>query len=131
MSKPQPVVIHPEERILAATMPGMEQRLFFDREGRWAGWAGWIRNGAGDVSGWHHHATNETFVYVIRGSLTIHFGPGGGESVVARAGDFFFIPPQTIHRETTSNDADLEAFVLRVGREPEQVNVDGPESASG
>lgn len=130
MSNPRPIVIHPQERILGPATPGMEHRLFFDREGRWAGWAGWIRNEAGDVSGWHHHAANETYVYVIRGSLTIHFGHGPDEKVVARAGDFFFIPPHTIHREITSKDADLEAFVLRVGREPEQVNVDDPESAS-
>jgi uncharacterized RmlC-like cupin family protein len=128
MIKPRPVVVHPDEGILGPETPGMQGRQFLDSEGRWAGWAAWIHNEAGEVSGWHHHAANETFVYVIRGSLTIHFGPGGGESVVAGAGDFFFIPSHTIHRETTSDDADLEAFVLRVGREPEQVNVDGPEA---
>jgi uncharacterized RmlC-like cupin family protein len=129
MSQARPVVIHPEEAMLGPATPGMEQRLFFDPAGRWAGWAGWIRNEAGEVSPWHHHPVSDTYVYVIRGSLTIHFGPGGAESVVARAGDFFFIPSHTIHRETTSSDTDLEAFVLRFGREPEHVNVDGPEPA--
>jgi hypothetical protein len=38
-------------------------------------------------------------------------------------------PTHAIHRETTSQDSDLEAFVIRVGGEPEHVNVDGPESA--
>ncbi len=128
MGRSRPVVVHAEEAMLGPATPGMERRLFFDPDGRWAGWAGWIRNEAGDVSAWHHHPASDTYVYVIRGSLTIHFGPGGGESVVARAGDFFLIPSQTIHRETTSHDADLEAFVLRVGREPEQVTVDGPEA---
>lgn len=131
MRKSRPVVVHPEEGIAGPATPGMERRHLFDRDGRWAGWAGWIRNEAGDVSGWHHHAANDTYVYVIRGSLTIDFGPGGAESVVARAGDFFFIPSQTIHHETTSQDADVEAFVLRVGGEPEHVNVDGPEAAGG
>ena len=131
MSKSRPVVVNPEEGILGQATPGMERHQFFDRDGRWAGWAGWIRNDAGDMSGWHHHAANDTYVYVIRGSLTIDFGPGGAESVVARASDFIFIPSQTIHRETTSQDADVEAFVLRVGGEPEHVNVDGPEAAGG
>jgi uncharacterized RmlC-like cupin family protein len=95
---------------------------------RWrSSWASWIRNQAGDVSGWHHHAANDTYVYVSRGSVAFDFGPGGAENVVVRAGDFVHIPPQTIHRETTSPDADLEAFVLRIGGEPEHVNVDGPE----
>jgi uncharacterized RmlC-like cupin family protein len=74
-------------------MPGMERRRQFDRDGRWAGW---IRNDAGDASGWHHHAANDTYVYVSRGSLTIDFGPGGADSIVARAGDFIFVPSRTI-----------------------------------
>jgi len=109
--------------------PGSERRHFFDGDGRWVGWAGWIRNEPGEVSGWHHHAANDTHVYVIRGSVTIDFGPRGAERIVAGAGDFFIVPPQTIHRETTSQDSDLEAFVVRVGGEPEHVNVDGPEAA--
>ena len=56
----------------------------------------------------------------------------GAESVVARAGDFFIVPPHTIHREVTGNDVDLEAFIHpRVGGEPEHVNVEGPDSAGG
>jgi uncharacterized RmlC-like cupin family protein len=129
MSKSRPVVVHPEEGM--PEPPGAERRQFIDRDGRWVGWAGWIQNEAGDVSGWHHHAANDTHVYVIRGSVTIDFGPGGAESIVAGAGDFFIIPSQTIHRETTSQESDLEAFVVRVGGDPEHVNVDGPEAAGG
>jgi uncharacterized RmlC-like cupin family protein len=127
MSKSRPVVVHhPEQGAPAPAMSGPERRQQFERVGRWADW---IRNDAGDVSDWHHHAANDTYVYVSRGSVTIDFGPGGAESVVARAGDFFIVPSQTIHRETTGHDADLEAFVIRVGGEPEHVNVDGPEGA--
>jgi uncharacterized RmlC-like cupin family protein len=129
MSKSRPVVVHPEEGM--PEPPGPDRRQFIDRDGRWVGWAGWIQNEAGDVSGWHHHAANDTHVYVIRGSVTIDFGPGGAESIVAGAGDFFIIPSQTIHRETTSQESDLEAFVVRVGGDPEHVNVDGPEAAGG
>ena len=129
MSKSRPVVVHHrEQRVPAPAMSGAERRQQFEREGRWADW---IRNDAGDVSGWHHHAANDTYVYVSRGSVTIEFGLSGAESVVARAGDFFIVPSQTIHRETTGHDADLEAFVVRVGGEPEHVNVDGPEAAGG
>jgi uncharacterized RmlC-like cupin family protein len=129
MSKSLPVVVHPQEAIAGPTTPGMELRHLFDPDGRWVGWTGWIRNDAGDVSRWHHHVANDTYVYVIRGSVTIEFGPGGAERVEARAGDFFLVPSHTIHRETTSPNADLEAFVLRVGGEPEHLDVDGPEMA--
>jgi uncharacterized RmlC-like cupin family protein len=130
MSKSRPVVVHPEEATAGPATPGMELRHHFDRGGRWVGWSGWIRNDAGDVSGWHHHAANDTYVYVIRGSVTIEFGPGGTERLEARSGDFFLVPSQAIHRELTGPDADLDAFVLRVGGEPEHVDVDGPEGAS-
>lgn len=49
---------------------------------------------------------------------------------MARAGDFFIVPSQTIHRELTGQDSDLEAYVVRVGGEPEHVNVDAPQSIS-
>ncbi len=57
------------------------------------------------------------------------FGPGGAEAVVAQGGDFIVVPAHTIHRETTGPDEDLEAFVIRIGGEPEHVNVDGPDAA--
>jgi uncharacterized RmlC-like cupin family protein len=128
VGKSRPVVVQPEQEMAESAL-GTERRHFVDLDGRWIGWAGWISNEAGDVSGWHHHADNETYVYVIRGSVRTDFGSGGGESIVARAGDFFFVPSQTIHRETTSWDSDLEAFVLRVGGEPEEVGAEGPDPA--
>jgi uncharacterized RmlC-like cupin family protein len=128
LSKSRPVVVHPDEQIAGPAIPGMEIRHRLDLDGRWVGWTGWITNEAGDVSGWHHHAANDTYVYVIRGSVTIEFGPGGAERIDARAGDFLFVPSQTIHRETTGSDSDLDAFVFRVGSEPEYVDADGPET---
>lgn len=124
MSRSRPFVAHPEEGMPGQPTPDTERRQSFERDGRWASW---IRNEAGDVSGWHHHAANDTYVYVSRGSLTFHFGAGGAESIEAHAGDFVIIPAQTIHRETTGQEADLEAFVIRAGGDPEHVNVDGPE----
>lgn len=126
---PRPVVVHrPDDEMPTPTMSGVERRERFGRKGSWADW---IRNVAGDVSGWHHHAANDTYVYVSRGSVTIEFGPAGAQSVLARAGDFFIVPSGTIHREVTSPDTDLEAFVIRLGGEPEHVSVEGPESAGG
>lgn len=106
--------------------PAPERRDFIDPDGRWVGWSGWIRNEAGDASDWHHHGANETYVYVSRGSVTTDFGPGGAESIDAGAGDFLIVPSHTIQRETTGQDCDVEAFIVRVGGEPEQVKVDGP-----
>jgi len=123
MTSARPVVLRPNETMPES--PGSERRHFHDLDGRWVGWAGWIQNEAGDVSGWHHHAVNETHVYVIRGSVTVEFGPGGSDRIVAGAGDFFIVPSNTVHRELTSADSDLEAFVIRVGGEPEEIGAEG------
>ena len=125
MSTSRPVVVHhPDEGLPGQPTPDSERLHHWERDGRWAAW---IRNDAGDVSGWHHHADNDTYVYVSRGSLTIDFGPGGAERVEAGPGDFVFVPPHTVHRETTGSDIDLDAFVIRMGGEPEHVRLDGPD----
>ena len=126
MSSFRPVVVHRPEEMQVPRMSDAERQKQFAAEGRWADW---IRNEAGDASGWHHHAANETYVYVGRGSITFEFGPDGADSVVARAGDLVIIPAQTIHREITGDDSDLEAFVVRVGGEPEKVDAAGPGEA--
>ena len=104
--------------------PGMERRELFARADDWAGW---VRTDAGVASGWHHHGNHDSYIYILRGSLTIDFGPGGRESVAASGGDFIFNPARLVHRETTSPDGEAEAFVVRVGDGPQVVNVDGPE----
>jgi uncharacterized RmlC-like cupin family protein len=104
----------------------MERRQLFERNGRWAGW---IRTDAGVAGGWHHHGQHDSYIYILRGSLTIDYGPGGWESVLVTAGDFIFIPAGIVHRETTSPDGDVEAFLVRVGDGSQLVNLDGPEPA--
>jgi len=126
MSEARPIVVRPAEAVLGPATPGMERRLLFEDAGRWAGW---IRTDAGIAGGWHHHGGHDSYIYILRGSLTIDFGPGGRQSVSAEAGDFIFNPAHLVHRETTSADGDVEAFVVRVGDGPQLVNVDGPEAA--
>src|SRR5262245_6940551 len=111
----RPIVVHPHEPATVPAVPAMEVRHQLDRDGRGVGWTGRITNDASHVSGWHHHAANDTYVYVIEGSVTIEFGPGGAERIEARAGDFFIVPAQAIHREITGSDGDLDAFLLRLG----------------
>lgn len=125
----KPVLIRPRQGFVGdLATSDLEPRHFTDREGRWAGWAAPIHNQPGDVSGWHHHPASHTYVYVIRGSITITFGLHGAEQFVAKAGDFFSIPAQVIHQESTSPDSEFEAFVIRIGDLPEKIVVEGPPS---
>jgi oxalate decarboxylase/phosphoglucose isomerase-like protein (cupin superfamily) len=128
MSASRPVIVHHPDGTPGQEVPRMERDQQLEREGRWASW---IRIPSGNVTTWHHHAGNDTYVYVSRGSVTIEYGSGGDESVVAGAGDFFHVRPRTIHRETIGTDVDFDGFVLRLGGAPERVDVDGPDAAGG
>jgi uncharacterized RmlC-like cupin family protein len=89
-------------------------------------WGGFLRSGAGVVSGWHHHGEYESVIYVLSGRLQMESGPGGSSVVEAGAGDFLFVPRGSIHRESNPADEELTAVVVRSGRGEAVVNVEGP-----
>lgn len=120
----QPFVIRAGEGEPGPSTPGMERRTLVERPNAWAGW---VRTDAGVAGGWHHHGAHDSYIYVLRGSLTIDFGADGRESIVAGPGDVVFNPAGAVHRETTGADQDAEAFVVRVGDGPHLVNVEGPD----
>jgi uncharacterized RmlC-like cupin family protein len=116
--------IAPAERTEGAATPGMirEQAIATDRM-----WAGLVRTAAGMVSGWHHHGEYETTVYLISGGLRMEFGPGGGEVVEAAPGDFLYVAPGAVHRESNPADRESQVLVIRSGSGEPVVNVDGPD----
>lgn len=120
----EPIVVRPGDAVAAPPTPGMERRTMFEDGGAWAGW---VRTDAGVAGGWHHHGGHASFIFILRGTLSIDYGPGGRSSIRGSAGDFIFNPANVVHRETTSPEGDVEAFVVRVGDGPLLVNVEGPE----
>ena len=118
--------IGPEERIEGAATPGMVREQAIATDGMWAGY---VRTAAGMVSGWHHHGSYETTIYVLTGELRMDFGPGGGSSVEAGPGDFVYVAPGAIHRESNPTDVESQIVVVRSGTGEPVVNVDGPRSA--
>lgn len=87
-----------------------------------------VRTQPGAVSGWHHHGEHATYGYVISGQLRFEFGPGGAQSRELAAGDFFYVPPHTVHREGNPGKEEQVLVGMRVGEGPATVNVDGPEA---
>jgi redox-sensitive bicupin YhaK (pirin superfamily) len=71
-------------------------------------WAGLARTEAGMVSGWHHHGVYESTIYVLSGALRMEFGPGGTEVLDAGPGDFLYVAPGAIHRESNPSDEDRD-----------------------
>jgi uncharacterized RmlC-like cupin family protein len=92
-------------------------------------WSGFVRTASGSVSGWHHHGSNETTIYLVAGAMRIEWGPGGREVVDLAPHDFCFIPPGMVHRESNPSDEESHAIVVRAGIGPPTINVDAPEEA--
>ena len=127
MEQGRPVVVRPGEGAAppGPPTPGMDRRQLLDTEDCWVGW---VRTDAGLAGGWHHHGERDSHIYVLRGRVTIEYGPAGREQVTAVAGDFIFNPARMVHREITAPDDPAEFFVVRVGTGPQNVNVDGPDA---
>jgi uncharacterized RmlC-like cupin family protein len=102
----------------------MDRRELLRREGVWAGW---VRTEPGVAGGWHHHGEHDSYIFVVHGAIAIDFGPGGRERVEAKAGEFVFNPARMIHREVTGAAEPVEAFVIRVGSGPLNINVESPD----
>jgi uncharacterized RmlC-like cupin family protein len=116
--------VSPEERVAGQTTPGMTREQAVQTEGMWAGF---VRTDPGMVSGWHHHGSYESSIYVLSGSLRMEFGRGGAESFDAGPGDFVFVGKQLVHRESNPSNEPATIVVVRAGEGEPVVNVDGPE----
>ncbi|HWO40470.1 MAG TPA: cupin domain-containing protein [Candidatus Eisenbacteria bacterium] len=92
-------------------------------------WVGVAHTHAGLASEWHHHSDNDTYGYMISGSMRIEFGPGGKEAAEVGSNDAFHVPKRIIHREVTAESEPGVIFLVRVGSGEPVVNVDGPEGS--
>ena len=52
----------------------------------------------GGVAKAHLHTDPETAIYVLKGRVETHFGPGLAETQVNKAGDFIYIPANVPHQ---------------------------------
>lgn len=116
-------LVRSDDRAVADPTSGMTRERAIESEGLWAGL---VRTEAGASSGWHHHGDYETSIYVARGTVRLDSGPGGGDVIVAAAGDFVHVPKGAIHRETNDGDEESHLVVVRAGHGPPTINVDGP-----
>ncbi len=85
--------------------------------------SGQVSSSPGMVSGWHHHGTHETSIYVVEGTLHMEFEGGAFD---ARKGDFIHVPAGAVHRESNPGSEPNLAVFSRAGSGVATVNVDGP-----
>ena len=110
----------------AAGTPGMKRRVAFEAHGHWFGH---VEAEPETMSGWHHHGDNVTIGYVLKGKITLEFGPGGQEQVSVNEGEYFQVPKQLVHREGNMSTETGEIILGRVGEGPMVFPVDGPDPA--
>lgn len=89
-------------------------------------WTGVVDTEPGAVSGWHHHGTHETTLYVVEGTMRLESGPGGSHVVEAGPGDFLRVPAGAVHRESNPGDVPSRAVIVRCGTGAPTTNVAGP-----
>jgi uncharacterized RmlC-like cupin family protein len=88
--------------------------------------SGTVSVGPGVMSGWHHHGTHETSIYVLRGTLHMEFAGGAFD---AREGDFIHVPAGAAHRESNPGTEPNLAVFSRAGTGVVTVNVEDPAAA--
>ncbi|MBI2078546.1 MAG: cupin domain-containing protein [Euryarchaeota archaeon] len=117
------VVKAKERRPPASQTPGMI------REEAFAGddvWAGYVRTEPNKPSGWHTHGDHDSYIYVVDGRLRFQYGADAKDAVEAGPGDFVRVPPHTVHREDNPSSVEGKLVVIRFGKGPPSVNVEGP-----
>jgi uncharacterized RmlC-like cupin family protein len=111
----------------APSSPGITRHLAFKGDGNLVVRA---RTTPGAISGWHHHGDYDVYGYLASGSARFESGPAGQDAVSLGRGDFFHVPPHTVHREVNpSPDEGQEVILFLCGTGPLVVNVDGPDKA--
>ena len=124
MAKDRVSVVRAGERAAPDVVtPGMERQEAYAAGGVWVGT---VRTQPGVATGWHHHGTYESWVYVLEGLARMEFGPGGREVEVCRPGDLIHVPPGVVHREVTEGATPVEAVLFRVGTGDVTFNTEGP-----
>ncbi len=61
----------------------------------------------------------------------MEFGSDGGQTLEAGPGDFVYVAPRAIHRESNPTAAESQIVVVRSGTGDPVFNVDGPQPAQG
>jgi len=90
-------------------------------------WMGLVTTPPGGVSGWHHHGTCISGIYVVSGRARFSWGPGGRERAEVGAGDFLEVAAGAIHQEEALGDEPLVLVVARGAAGTLVVNTKGPE----
>ena len=86
------------------------------------------KQGLGEPTGWHYHACEGQYIYIIKGWVDLEFE--NGEKKRCNEGDSMFIPGGMRHNETATAD-ELEILEILVPSDMVTVPTDPPEGMKG
>ena len=72
----------------------------------------------------HHHGDQDTVVFAFAGHGTI-VSEGGNKKQKLAPGDFALIPAFAEHQEVNEGDEEVVWCIVRSGKEPKVVNIEG------
>ncbi|MEZ4503289.1 MAG: cupin domain-containing protein [Dehalococcoidia bacterium] len=121
----EPRIIPNSDLAAGPPTPGMERRQALAQDDLWMGE---VRTAPGTVSGWHHHGEHTTYGRILEGHARLEFGPNGEQTIEGGPGDFFVVPPHTVHRESNPGDEDQLIVLMRVGAGQTVFEAPGPDS---
>ncbi|MEJ2011726.1 MAG: cupin domain-containing protein [Anaerolineales bacterium] len=108
----------------ASASPGITRHLAFQGDGFRVLRS---RGEPGTASGWHHHGDYDVYGYVVSGQARFE-GPEDSGDITVGPGDFFHVPPHTVHRELNpSSEQGAEVILFLKGSGPLVTNVEGIE----
>ena len=120
MEHREPVRVVRDADLLAADpTSGMLRLRAFEAPGLWAGQ---VITEPGAFSGWHHHDSNSSMLYVVRGVLRLEC-EGVEGWVDAVRGRLRLVPMFTVHRESNPGREPSLAVIARSGVGIATVNV--------
>ncbi len=89
--------------------PGIARHIAFQGQGFVVMRA---RSDPGAVSGWHHHGDYDVYGYVASGTGRFESQGGDEDALILGPGDFFHVPPHTVHREINPSPSEGNELVL-------------------
>ena len=78
----------------------------------------------------HLHRGYETAIYVLKGRVLTHYGPGLRKSVISEEGDFIFIASDVPHQPVNLSDTEPAMAVVARNDPNEQESVEPYDPAS-
>ncbi|MGD2058614.1 MAG: cupin domain-containing protein [Anaerolineales bacterium] len=98
-----------EELDQAPASPGLRRFLAFDADGFRV-----VRSigDPGTVSGWHHHGDYDVYGFMVSGKARFEKDGEDENAIDVGPGDFFHVPPHTVHREINPSTEEGQEIIL-------------------